>query len=455
MPTLSGRLIVRSGWIAAAALLLLAVVTRQTGVFVTLSATAAGIAVWARLKTVRDLRGAPSDREAWQKDRLALIVNGWSELMARSGCTMLGSSGIREYPQFVSYEWQDDVLVMGLQLPFGMTRAKLTALAPNIAESFGARAGRITDGPTGVTLRLTFADKLERVVVLPIPETTNLRAVPLGIRDDGTLWTVRLGPHTLVAGSSGSGKASLVWGLILGLAPAIKTGLVEIHGIDLKSAMELGMGRELLTRFAHTPESAVQLLEEAVASMQERATALSGKTRQHAATVESPHVVVLIDEMAALTAYQSDRDLMRRANAALALLCSQGRAVGYTVFACLQDPRKETLPMRGLFTQTIGLRLRDALETSMVLGEGMRELGAQCHLIPSTLPGVAYMVPEDGSAPIRVRAGNVTDEMIRSTADRFAAPRQRPLMPAPATDNSDETPRPRRSRRSTQKEGTA
>lgn len=455
MPTLSRRLIVRSGWIAAAALLLLAVVTRQTGVFVPLSATAAGIAVWGQMKTVRDARGALSDREAWQKDRLALIVNGWSELMTRSGCTLLGSSGIREYPQFVTYEWQDDVLVMGLQLPFGMTRAKLSTLVPSIAESFGARAGRITDGPTGVALRLTFVDQLERVVVLPIPESTNLKAVPLGIRDDGTLWTVRLGPHTLVAGSSGSGKASLVWGLILGLAPAIKTGLVEVHGIDLKSAMELGMGQELLTRFAHTPESAVQLLEEAVASMQERAVALSGKTRQHVPTVRSPHVVVLIDEMAALTAYQSDRDLMRRANAALALLCSQGRAVGYTVFACLQDPRKETLPMRGLFTQTIGLRLRDALETSMVLGEGMRELGAQCHLIPSTLPGVAYMVPEDGSAPIRVRAGNVTDEMIRSAADRFAAPRQRPLTPAPAADRSDETPRPRRSRRSTQKESKA
>lgn len=455
MPTLSGKVVVRSCWIAAAALLLLAVVTRQTGVFVTLSATAAGIAVWALVKTARDVRGTRSDRDAWQEDRLAFIIQAWPELMTRSGCITLGSSGVREYPQFVSYQWQDDVLVMGLQLPLGLTRSQLSALAPSIAESFGARNGRIADGPTGVTLRLTFADKLERVLVLPIPESTNLKAVPLGIRDDGTLWTVRLGPHTLVAGSSGSGKASLVWGLILGLAPAIKTGLVEIHGIDLKSAMELGMGRELLTRFAHTPESAVQLLEEAVASMQERATALSGTTRQHAPTVESPHVVVLIDEMAALTAYQSDRDLMRRANAALALLCSQGRAVGYTVFACLQDPRKETLPMRGLFTQTIGLRLRDALETSMVLGEGMRELGAQCHLIPSTLPGVAYMVPEDGSAPIRVRAGNVTDEMIRSAAARFAAPRQRPLLPMPATDQSDETPRPRRSRRSAQKESTA
>src|SRR3546814_4268572 len=68
--------------------------------------------------------------------------------------------------------------------------------------------------------------------------------------------------------------------------------------------------------------------------------------------IESPTVVVLIDELAALTAYETDRDLLRRANSALATLASQGRAVGFIVFACLQDPRKETLPARGLFTQT-------------------------------------------------------------------------------------------------------
>ena len=86
-------------------------------------------------------------------------------------------------------------------------------------------------------------------------------------------------------------------------------------------------------------------------------------------TVEEPLHVVMIDELAALTAYCPERDLQRRAENAINLLCSQGRAPGFMVFACLQDPRKEVIPSRGLFTQMVGLRLKDLSETAMVLGE--------------------------------------------------------------------------------------
>nr|WP_244893127.1 FtsK/SpoIIIE domain-containing protein [Agreia bicolorata] len=276
----------------------------------------------------------------------------------------------------------------------------------------------------------------------------------MGVESSGRPWSVRLGPHTLVAGSSGSGKASMIWSLLLGLAPAIRSNLVQVHGIDLKGGMELTMGRKLLTSYATDPAEAVYLLEDVVQQMKKRAGELAGKSRQHIATPESPHILVVIDELAALTAYLSNRQLQQRANVAIALLCSQGRAPGFTVFACLQDPRKETLPSRGLFTQTIGLRLRDAMETSMVLGEGMREKGALCHQIPSTLPGIAYAVPEDGGDPIRVRAGHATDELITQVADAFEAPHHIEItVPQPEVPNEAATSaRPRRSRR-TQKTG--
>ena len=60
-------------------------------------------------------------------------------------------------------------------------------------------------------------------------------------------------------------------------------------------------------------------------------------------TVEDPFVVVLVDEVAFLTAYQRDRKLRERIMAALATLTTQGRAVGYCVVAALQDPRKDVL----------------------------------------------------------------------------------------------------------------
>lgn len=187
------------------------------------------------------------------------------------------------------------------------------------------------------------------------------------------------------------------------------------------------MGRDLLTRFADDAPRSVALLEAAVEQMQQRARELAGVTRQHTATVESPTVIVLIDELAALTAYETEREMLRRANAAIATLASQGRAVGFIVFACLQDPRKETLPARGLFTQTVGLRLRDRMETAMVLGDGAVAAGALCHEIPASLPGVAYVLAENGSPPQRVRAAYASDDQIRDAALTYFAPHPCPV----------------------------
>ena len=138
--------------------------------------------------------------------------------------------------------------------------------------------------------------------------------------------------------------------------------------------------------------------------------------------------------------------------AAMATLVS----VGFIVFACLQDPRKETLPARGLFTQTVGLRLRDRMETAMVLGDGAVAAGARCHEISPTTPGVAYVLPEDGRPPERVRAGLITDDMIHDISAQYAAPRQVPVVlpepPAPEERQPRPPRAPRPPRRASRKE---
>ena len=156
--------------------------------------------------------------------------------------------------------------------------------------------------------------------------------------------------------------------------------------------------------------------------MQERTRAYAGRVRSHRATVAEPLHVVMIDELAALTAYCPERDLQRRAEAAINLLCSQGRAPGFMVFACLQDPRKEVIPSRGLFTQMVALRLKDLSETAMVLGEIAVESGAWCHRITRDVPGTGFVLPEDGTHPVRVRAGYASDDAIRAVARTHATP---------------------------------
>ncbi len=56
----------------------------------------------------------------------------------------------------------------------------------------------------------------------------------------------------------------------------------------------------------------------------------------------------------------------------------------------------------------------------MVLGDGARDRGAACELIPAdpaTGAGVAFVRLESDPDPVRVRAGWITDFDIRALAD--------------------------------------
>jgi S-DNA-T family DNA segregation ATPase FtsK/SpoIIIE len=306
-----------------------------------------------------------------------------------------------------------------------------------------AGASRVRVEPHGVNevqVTLTMGDALAEpfTVDRPSRETSPVTdRVVMGRVEDGGSWSLPVGPHTLVAGSSGAGKGSVFWSFAFGLAPAVHAGLVRLHAIDLKGGMEVLMGEELFTTCATDATEAVVLLENQGRTMQQRTRNYAGKVRAHTPMVKEPLHVIMIDELVALTAYCPERDLQRRAEMAINLLCSQGRAPGFVVFACLQDPRKEVIPSRGLFTQMIGLRLKDINETAMVLGETAVTSGAHCHRIARTMPGMGYVVPEEGGYPVRVRAGFASDHAIRSVASTFATPVQEdlPVLETPTADD--------------------
>ncbi|MGH3366844.1 MAG: hypothetical protein ACRDOY_06550 [Nocardioidaceae bacterium] len=156
--------------------------------------------------------------------------------------------------------------------------------------------------------------------------------------------------------------------------------------------------------------------------MRDRQARLRGVTRLHEPSTGEPLIVVIIDELAALTAYLTDRDAKKRIHAALSLLLSQGRAVGVLVIAALQDPRKEVLPARDLFPTRIALRMTEPEQVDMVLGDGARKRSARCDRIPEVLPGVGYVVLDGVAEPVRVRFAHVTDRHIADLADRYAPP---------------------------------
>lgn len=356
-------------------------------------------------------------------------------------------------PQLRSCRWRRGRLQIVPRLVSGQTVADFEDATDQLRTTMGAVRLRVIPDQARTSCRIVagFDDPLANPFLTQLPDTADvpeMGSVVLGRTEDDQPWRIDLDISCLTVGCSGAGKGSVMWSLLLGLAPSIRAGLVEVHGIDLKGGMELGLGRGLFTRYADTPAEAVTLLEDAVVACEERARRMAGQSRQHVATVAEPWVLVVIDELASLVAYLPDRDLLRRAETALARLCSIGRAPGFVVFGFLQDPRKETLKARHLFGQTIALRLREREEVAMVLGEGAIAAGAACHHIPRDLPGIGYALDDTGHLT-RVRAGYVPDESIIATARQFAAPRVRPII------LRDEPVQEKRRSRASAKDGAA
>jgi DNA segregation ATPase FtsK/SpoIIIE, S-DNA-T family len=311
-----------------------------------------------------------------------------------------------------------------VRLVSGQSPADFADRADNLAHGFGAHLCRVrTFRPGWVLLELVRRDALAVIIpAFPIPATADLRALPVGRREDGTLWSVRLhGTHLLVAGSTGAGKASILWGLIRALLSLMRAGLVRVLAADPK-LMELAYGRAVFDTYGQyqsDPHAIAAMLEAVVTDMQHRAAQFAGRQRDHTPTTQFPFVVVLVDEVAFLTAYHPSKDLRERVKAALATLTTQGRAVGYCVIAALQDPRKEVMSIRNLFPDRIAMRLDEPEQVDMVLGDGARDRGAHADLIsvnPEIGAGVAYVRLETDPDPIRVRAAWVSDPDIRAMA---------------------------------------
>ena len=190
----------------------------------------------------------------------------------------------------------------------GQSAEDFARRAEALAHGFGALLCRVRSARLGrLVLEFVRRDALAVVIpALPISATANLKALAIGCREDGAPWLVRLhGTHLLVAGATGAGKGSVIWGLIRALVPALRGGLVRLLGADPKR-MELSFGREIFDthgRYAADAAAIVAMLEDAVREMQARAGALGGKERDHTPTVEHPFVVIVVHGVAILTAY--------------------------------------------------------------------------------------------------------------------------------------------------------
>ena len=316
-------------------------------------------------------------------------------------------------------------------LPAGVLPDRVHAAAESLAHAWGARVVRVhAAGPSRVWVEVQHVDALARPVVLgTIPNLDDPAAltgyledgVTVGVHEDGTSWRLRLrGAHVLIAGTTGSGKSSLLWCVLAQLATAVHAGLVRVTWLDPKGGMEATPARPL-AEVIDRVDAMAEALEALVVELDQRSARLAGVSRQHVPSVASPHRVVIVDELATLTAL-ADSKTARRVEAALGALLSRGRAVGFTVITTTVDPSKDVVRWRGLHAVRVAFRLDEPIQVDMVLGDGALHRGAACDRIPLTTPGVCFVRHDGHPEPLRARATYVTDQTITDVTTRWAIP---------------------------------
>jgi S-DNA-T family DNA segregation ATPase FtsK/SpoIIIE len=289
-----------------------------------------------------------------------------------------------------------------------VARCQVRELTPNVVSIDFQRHNLLTD-PVACRDLATLVD-VEG-------STIDLRRVFSGRTEYGQDWHVPLaGGHTLVAGSTGAGKNSAMWCPLVSIAPAIRDGLVRVSGIDPKG-MELAYGRRIFHRYAVTGIDALAVLDDLVEAMHARKTQFAGQVRSVPISLKHPLELLEFDEIGALTKY-IDRKTRDAITERVALLTTQGRALGFTVRGYVQEPTKDTVPVRELFPRRICLRVSAKSHVGMVLGDQAYERGAWANRITETEPGVGYVFGEGIREPLRIRAGWVPDETIKQL-ERF------------------------------------
>ena len=350
----------------------------------------------------------------------------WERVMRRCGL-VVEVDDETHYPQVRKISTTRYWDRLTLQLEVGQEVADFAQAAEKLRHAFGGERIAVKEvKPRGVEVAIMRRDPFltEVVGAAAMPATTeeiDFTALRVGLTEHLQPFTLSVvGGHLGVSGTSGSGKAGVEWNILRALAPAIADGWVRPVFIDPKGR-ELRQGRALLVDqdadYASTEDKVLELLQRLATELEE-VNERDGEAgeRDFEPSAERPLVLICIDELAPLLAYwtRSKRD---KIEAALGILLTQGRAAGYIVVGCIQEPTKDVFKQRDLFQRKVGLRLPTEAHTDAAIADHAVDRGAQCHHIPESLPGVLFALADGEKAATRARLGHVTDTDIRELVE--------------------------------------
>lgn len=199
------------------------------------------------------------------------------------------------------------------------------------------------------------------------------------------------GPHTLIAGETGSGKGVLVQCLLLDICATNSPSYARIQMIDPKAGIDFPWLRQmphLDGDLITDREAAVEALETLVAEMERRnrllaeagVTKLSHYNRKVEAGERLPRIWLFHDELADWMMIKQYREAVElNANR----LGVKARAAGINLVLVTQRPDKDALPMqlRANLSNRLVLKVADKRNSELVLDEaGAERLLGRGHL---------------------------------------------------------------------------
>ncbi|MGW5054741.1 FtsK/SpoIIIE domain-containing protein [Actinokineospora sp. NPDC004072] len=394
----------------------------------TLGAAVLGCGAWYRAHPDTFDRYALPVLRAWRRRWVTYMGWRWRNALLDCGLTTTNRrSGEERVPRILAVRcWSPTIDVVRVKLAPGQSAATWQDKLPELADCLKAeRVGVEKVKPRVISLVIQRSEPFTEVI--PAPEMPqDVRSVDLGsvyIGETEFATEFRIGvdrEHVFVAGATGAGKNSVILAALRALAPMIRAGLVRLWLADPKQS-EFAALAPIAYRYSTVtepddedddPYTIADLVREFRADMAATQRRLKAdKSRKISVSRETPLNLLILDEIGAITAYSDLARLLRRD---LAVIATQGRATGHRMWGLVQEPSKDVVPIRDLFTCRVCLRVTSAAHVDMVLGEDARARGALADEIPN-LPetaGIGFVIRPRTRAPQRIRAAFTDDHEI-------------------------------------------
>jgi len=221
---------------------------RYGPVFGLVLAAASGLALaaWSQI--------SPPSFQRWVTQRMRTRRRIWWVYRARwtAICTLHGLTAKLDEQTLVpalcsvTIGITSDVVVV--RILTGQSVADWQNRSAALAEALRARRVTIRSiKPGTISITADHGNALATPIRLPRPatdSTVDLSSVGVGLTEAGMWWRLPvLGQRILVAGATGSGKGSVLWSIIAGLAPGVRAGWTRVLVVDPRAAWNSGAAR--------------------------------------------------------------------------------------------------------------------------------------------------------------------------------------------------------------------